>query len=272
MPLSARALLTVALTTAGLLTASAATAGGSDDPTPYQVTPTGIVLPAGTTFARDGHVNVRYTSASGGGSVNMHLSGPNGTWHDVEGAGSVTWARLGLPADACITWVQIHGYNEHFGEGGQSPVCRGGVPTPPPTPTPTPTDTVTPAPTPTPTPTDVPVAPVPEPTSTPTPTPTPEDGSESPAPTPAPQGGSATPTPTPTPTSEAALPAPLAPGAPSTENVAAAPAPGATPIAETGWSGTPFALVSAGVLALGAALVLARRYLTGRTKAPDTQA
>ncbi|MHA3948727.1 hypothetical protein [Cellulomonas bogoriensis] len=129
--------LSLALALAGA-SGAAASGGGSDAPTPYRVTGTGLDLPEGAALARHGHVNVRWASIEGDGSVNVHLGGPSSPWHDLEGATSVTWERLGLPADACIEWVQVHGFDEHFGEGGQAPVCRSVPMRPAATPAPAP--------------------------------------------------------------------------------------------------------------------------------------
>lgn len=244
---AARALSTTALSAALVLTAgSVAVAGGSDAPPPYQVTATGLVLPDGATFARHGHVNVRWTSASGEGSRNMHLGGPDSPWHDVEGTSAVTWARLGLPADACIVWVQVHGYNEHFGEGGQAPVCR-----------------TTPAPEPVPPVDDVPITPAPQPPTEPeTPQPPTEPQTpEAPAPPPGDDGAA----PTEPDESDDTTPAPVlgapAAGAPTPPMTAVAAAEQVPPLAATGSSASPLAAVAAAAVLLGAGLLLARRLL-----------
>lgn len=250
-----RALSATALSAALVLTgASVAAAGGSDAPPPYQVTETGLVLPDGATFARHGHVNVRWTSANGDGSRNMHLGGPDSPWHDVEGTSAVTWARLGLPADACIVWVQVHGYNEHFGEGGQSPVCRT-TPAPEPAPVP-PAD-------------DVPITPAPQPPAEPEGPQAPAEP-EAPEPPeadepqiPVPPTGTTPPTqltPETAPAPALSAPAAGAPGAP----VAAAAAEQASPLAATGSSSSPLAAVAAAAALLGAGLLFTRRLL-GRT-------
>ncbi len=208
------ALTTTATALTALVVVGAATAAsaGSDAPTPYRVTASGIELPAGDVFAEHRHVNVRYTSAMGQASRNVHVEGPGTAHADLLGASVLTWDRVGLPPDACVTWVQVAGYDEHFGEGGQVPVCRT---------TPTPTPAVTPTPTSTPTPTDVPTPTTPSPSTTPTtpPAPTPTaEVSQAPVPTPA----SGVPTrPTPAPSTSAPAPTPtersevLAEGAPT---------------------------------------------------------
>ncbi|GCE78491.1 hypothetical protein [Cellulomonas biazotea] len=140
--------------------AAAAHAGGSDDPTPYTVTAEGLTLPAGRTFVEHDHVNVRYVVDGETRSAMLHVQAATAQGA-FAGRGDVRWSELGLPERYCVTWVEVSGYNEHFGEGGQRPVCTSDT-TPPPR-------------------TAVPVAPIPaEPATppgsdaTPTPTPTPE--------------------------------------------------------------------------------------------------
>ncbi|MFC8193506.1 hypothetical protein ACFUMH_17770, partial [Cellulomonas sp. NPDC057328] len=175
---------TTALTlaaSAALLTATATgAAAGSDAPTPYRVTGAGLELPAGHVLGEHAHLNVLWTSPAGGGATNVHVEGAGTPWHDLLGAASVTWDRLGLPADACVRWVQVAGFDEHFGEGGQAPVCR--------TPSPAPAVPAPAAPAP------QPAAPVPAPAaSAPAPAAPPADAADAPAPTTAPPA--ATPTP-----------------------------------------------------------------------------
>jgi len=142
---------TVAATAAALLLVSAgpAAAGGSDDPVPYTVGADGLTLPAGDAFRDGGHVNIRYTAAEAPeGSANIHFetlnSQPSGAY---VGTSFVPWSALlgHVPAGLCITWVQVEGYDEHFGEGGQAPVCT--------------TDAVVPAPSSAPPATEVPATP-----------------------------------------------------------------------------------------------------------------
>lgn len=129
------------------LTATGA-AAGSDSPTPYSVTATGVELPAGHVLAEHAHLNVLWTSPAGAGARNVHLEGPGTRYHDLVGATAVTWERLGLPADACVHWVQVAGFDEHFGEGGQAPVCRTAQPVAAPAPVPAPPAPAAPAPAP----------------------------------------------------------------------------------------------------------------------------
>src|SRR4051812_38243772 len=79
-----RAVLLAGVTAAAvLLPAAAASAGGSDSPTPYSVTASALVLPTGTTFEANGHINYTVTKLDGTGatSFNVHESVPsNGLW------------------------------------------------------------------------------------------------------------------------------------------------------------------------------------------------
>lgn len=120
-----RKLIITALATFLLLVGGAsAHAGGSDAPTPYDVTTEGIRLPDGETFQAHGHVNVRYLSETGREySAGLHFD-PN-TGHPGApwiGESFIPWGAFGIPEGSRIVWVQIHGYNQHFGEGGQKPI------------------------------------------------------------------------------------------------------------------------------------------------------
>jgi len=105
--------------------ASAAHASGSDSPTPYTVDATGITLPSGATFPDGGHVNIK-TSA---GDKGIHFESLN--WPDDNpkkyyiGKSFIPWSAFGLTGCFTVTWVQISMYNEHFGDGGQSPIQVG---------------------------------------------------------------------------------------------------------------------------------------------------
>ncbi|PRZ09475.1 LPXTG-motif cell wall-anchored protein [Isoptericola sp. CG 20/1183] len=180
--------LPAAALTAALVIAPAALAwaGGSDDVTPYQVTAEGIQLPDGDVFPDNGHVNVR-ASKNGAQIGQAHFEGKcvdrtdaecAGTRHEVAqyiGQGFIPWAALGVAAGECVGWVQVSHYDEHFGEGGQEPVCLETS-----APEETPEPVVTPEPKPTPefpdTPPVVPGEPV-EPGTDPTPT-EPTEGTE----------------------------------------------------------------------------------------------
>lgn len=167
-------------------TAAVASATGSDDPTPYAVTAEGLTLPAGRTFVEHDHVNVRYVVDGQTGSAQLHVQAATAQGA-FAGRTGLAWTELGLPDRYCVTWVEVSGYNEHFGEGGQRPACTDApataepvepiaavpaVPAAPPAAAPAPDATNTASPTPA-------ATPVPSPTvsgaalvATPTPTPT----------------------------------------------------------------------------------------------------
>jgi len=120
--LAAIALIAFALVSATALPASAA---GSDGPIPYTVTASGLTLAAGDTFPDGGHVNIRYTDSRGAAqSASVHFESqnnqPSGAFIDTS---YLPWSYLISSPSYCITWVQVSLYEEHFGEGGQAPVC-----------------------------------------------------------------------------------------------------------------------------------------------------
>lgn len=126
MRLAPATVLATALVLAG--PAAAAVAGGSDAPTPYTVSAAGVTLPEGRTFAAHDHVNYRATSLDGGAEsrFGLHLDPNNGH----PGGAYIGTSTLDFRAAAerfpegyCVTWVQVNGFDEHFGEGGQEPVC-----------------------------------------------------------------------------------------------------------------------------------------------------
>ena len=107
---------------------------GANAPTPYQVTTEGVQLPAGDTFQAHGHVNVRYFDGDGiEQSAGIHFdpnnNQPGGAW---IGESFIPWSAFGITEGSRITWVQVHGYNAHHGEGGQKPVPVGPKPDPSP--------------------------------------------------------------------------------------------------------------------------------------------
>lgn len=110
----------VAAKTAPQKTSVCTSRGGSDGVTPYSVTKDGLTLPAGCFFEDNGHVNIK-TSV---GPKNIHFESrnnqPSGQW---IGQSFLPWSAFGLTGDFCVTWVQMSAFNEHFGEGGQKPVC-----------------------------------------------------------------------------------------------------------------------------------------------------
>ncbi|MDC7121594.1 hypothetical protein OMK64_08600 [Cellulomonas fimi] len=142
--------------------AAAASAGGSDDPTPYTVTADGLTLPAGRTFVEHDHVNVRYDVDGRTLTAQLHVQAATAQGA-FAGRTGLAWTELGLPDRYCVTWVEVSGYNEHFGEGGQRPACTDApltaepvepipaVPAGPPEAEPAPAPSATPAPTPSPT-------------------------------------------------------------------------------------------------------------------------
>ncbi|WP_277207875.1 LPXTG cell wall anchor domain-containing protein [Isoptericola croceus] len=171
-----RKLSTAALAAALVIApASLAWAGGSDAPTPYTVTAEGIALPKGVTFQPDDHINVEGNL----GAANLHLEAKYGDADNVEWSNRpfdpenpkgkyiyssfIPWSALGFDAQAlCVTWVQVNGYNEHFGEGKgkPDPVGHGCEPAGSEPTEPTPTDE----------PTENPAEPTEEPTGPATPT------------------------------------------------------------------------------------------------------
>ena len=114
-----------------IIAPSAAFAGGSDAPTPYDVRTDGIQLPAPDTFQAHGHVNVRYFDGNGVQQTrNLHFDpNPDHSGAQWIGESFIPWSAFHI-TEGRITWVQIHGYNQHFGEGGQKPVPVGPQPDP----------------------------------------------------------------------------------------------------------------------------------------------
>ncbi|MBD7952425.1 hypothetical protein [Oerskovia rustica] len=215
----------VALLTAAILVATPTIASaGSDSPTPYTVTASGVSLPAGQVFREHGHVNYRATALDGTGeqSFNVHLETANGrSTAAYVGASFLDFAGAvaAFPAGFCVTWVQVEGFDEHFGEGGQAPEC---------TPEPTP---LSPAP----------------PVTRPAPSPVPSSE--------VPDGGTPVEAPTSPPVAETPTTAPpvtereLAATGPAPEDV---PVAGATPVAQADPSAAPGA-ATPGAAAPGAA-------------------
>lgn len=127
------AILAAMLLTLGMGSAASAN-GGSDGPTPYTVTSEGVQLPDGATFQAHGHVNVRFYGPdpdapleSPGIHFDPNNGHPGGQW---IGKNFIPWSAFGIPDGSEIRWVQVHGYNQHFGEGGQKPVPVGPRPAP----------------------------------------------------------------------------------------------------------------------------------------------
>lgn len=144
-----------------------ALAGGSDLPTPYTVTAEGITFPK--PLEAHGHVNIRTEQGSFGVHFDPNNGHPGGQW---IGKDFMPWSAFS-DQPLCVEWVQVAGFNEHFGEGGQEPIgpgCGPSVEEPHPEPTPTPEP-----------------EPTQEPTQEPTSDPEPEEPTEEPAPTPDPE-------------------------------------------------------------------------------------
>jgi hypothetical protein len=164
----------------GAPSAAAAPPGGSDGPVPYTVTAKGLTLPDGAAFADGGHVNVRYTAAGAERSAGIHFETrndqPSGQY---VGESFLPWGELIDDPSFCITWVQVAEYDEHFGEGGQKPVCTDDQPAPTPSATPKPSTTPTPSAPATPS-----ATPAPSATTQPAAEPTPSDTAAEPSPVP----------------------------------------------------------------------------------------
>ncbi|KAH8923767.1 carbohydrate-binding module family 1 protein [Atractiella rhizophila] len=121
--------------------------GGSDGCTPYTIGNTcsnginGLTLPPGKTFSDGGHVNYQaipcsqykcgqtyksnsgWTPASFGTHFESLNNQPSGKYigkscYDFSGAYNY------FGGSYCVTWVQSSDYNQHWGEGGQPPVCQ----------------------------------------------------------------------------------------------------------------------------------------------------
>ncbi len=141
------AILAIGLALTGVTTAANAT--GSGDAVPYTVTTTSLTLPSPAVFsaAVNNDANIKYIPLSQytagqtyssmpstwtPTTINIHLEGKDGYGLAVEGKSTVPFDnalsggafRGTLPSTGyCIVWVQVGNYNEHFGEGGQAPLC-----------------------------------------------------------------------------------------------------------------------------------------------------
>ncbi len=111
---------------------SPAVASGSDAPVPYTLDVQGVTLPGSDVFKANGHVNIKYLSKGSTKSAGIHFdpnnNQPGGKW---IGRNFIPWTAFAKDIE-CITWVQIDGYNQHYGEGGQKPLCITKPPTAPP--------------------------------------------------------------------------------------------------------------------------------------------
>ncbi|QWY84085.1 hypothetical protein SEA_A3WALLY_278 [Microbacterium phage A3Wally] len=110
----------VAAKTAPQKTSVCTSHGVSDGVTPYSVTKDGITLPAGCFFEDNGHVNIKTSAGPKGIHFESRNNQPSGQW---IGQSFLPWSAFGLSGDFCVSWVQMSAFNEHFGEGGQKPVC-----------------------------------------------------------------------------------------------------------------------------------------------------
>ena len=202
-----RRLIVATVVAVAVMFAAPAWGTGSGDPTPYTVSRDGLTFPS--PLQAHSHINVR---TADGVTHGLHIDPNNGhpgaSW---VGASFVPWSAFGI-TNGCVVWVQWSDTNEHFGEGGQKPVClhtphhtKDPHPcptTPAPTPAPTPTATPTPESTASPTPT---ISPAPEPTVDPTEAPTaspaPDSEADTTPPVPVPSASSPSTSSTPTPSS-----------------------------------------------------------------------
>lgn len=139
--------------------AANASTGGSDSVTPYIVGSESLVLAPGDTFQDGGHVNIKFIPEGGTEqSAGIHFESLNNQPSGVFiGLNELAWKNIIHYKKYCITWVQVSNYNQHFGEGGQQPVCNYSE---------TPVVPEVPVETPSPDPTQ-PVEPTPEPSETP---------------------------------------------------------------------------------------------------------
>nr|WP_029292180.1 hypothetical protein [Cellulomonas sp. HZM] len=113
---SAAAATTVVVQAGGPVVAG----GGSDAALPYLVDQTGVTLLGGAVFEAHGHVNITLVDGS---QRHIHLDPDNGQPGGVWiGRSHIPWSAFGLEPPFAVTWVQVAGYDEHFGEGGQPPV------------------------------------------------------------------------------------------------------------------------------------------------------
>lgn len=126
---AATLLVAVSLSLVGV--AGSAYASGSDSATPYTVDATGITLPSGSVFVDNQEINIHSTPSG----TNVHFEAKCISRTDAECAGDphalaqyigksfIPWSAFHLTGSFCVSWVQVGGYNQHYGEGGQSPVC-----------------------------------------------------------------------------------------------------------------------------------------------------
>jgi len=207
-----RRLIVATVVAVAVMFAAPAWGTGSGDPTPYTVSRDGLTFPS--PLHAHSHINVR---TADGVTHGLHIDPNNGhpgaSW---VGQSFVPWSAFGI-TDGCVVWVQWSGASEHFGEGGQKPVC---LHTPHHTKEPHPCPT-TPAPTPTATPTPESTASS-TPTSSPTASPSPGSEADTTPPVPAPSASSPSTSSTPTPSS---VPSPIPAPNPTSASAASSASP-----------------------------------------------
>jgi hypothetical protein len=149
---AATLLVAVSLSLVGVAGAADAlgSPGTSDGPIPYTLTTTSLTLSSGHTFnssspTNDGNLKYiplaqysagqSYTSHPSSWTItniNFHIEQNPHTGKAMIGASTLPFDQTAsdgafrgtLPSTGyCIVWVQVDGYNEHFGEGGQAPLC-----------------------------------------------------------------------------------------------------------------------------------------------------
>ncbi len=145
---AAAVLVAVSLSLIGV--AGSAAAAGSGDAIPYTLTTTSLTLPSGHTFNSGGPTsdgNITYIPLSQYVAGQSYTNqGSNWTLVNINfhieqnaGFGASMIGKATLPFDSaasggafrgtlpttgyCIVWAQVDGYNEHFGEGSQTPLC-----------------------------------------------------------------------------------------------------------------------------------------------------
>lgn len=94
----------------------------------YIVTPSGVQLPEGQTFQAHGHINIKITTADGQyiRDAGIHFDPNNG--HPGGQFIGQSFYPVDLADGECIGWVQVHGFNYHFGESGERPICETETP------------------------------------------------------------------------------------------------------------------------------------------------
>ena len=96
--------------------------------TNYTVTSDGVQLPDGQTFPAHGHINIKIVTADGQHirDAGIHFDPNNG--HPGGQFIGQSFYPVNLADGECIGWVQVHGFNYHFGESGEDPICETETP------------------------------------------------------------------------------------------------------------------------------------------------